>query len=111
MIDSPFARSAVFGSVLRALLLLTLAIAGPWSWGVEPGEAAAPPPAEQGTGQRLPADIAPALAELSSADSATRMAAVVALGERGDPKLLPLFEAYGRGACTSGATRAGVARR
>jgi urea transport system permease protein len=78
-------------------ILLVLVSIWPWS-GAAGGEVLQTPPPEAGlTEQDLPADIAPLMDQLASQDPAARLAAITALGERGDPKLLALFEALREG--------------
>src|SRR6266540_685972 len=78
-------------------ILLILVIIWPWL-GVTGGEVLQTPSPEAGLSERdLPADIAPLMDQLASQDPAARLAAVRALGERGDPKLLALFEALREG--------------
>lgn len=64
---------------------------------VTAGALRTPAPAEGGAGPGLSAEVARQISELSSEDSATRVAAVKALGERGDPNILPLLEALREG--------------
>ena len=78
-------------------LLFVLVILWPWS-GAARGEVLQKPAPEAGLSQRdLPADIAPLMDQLTSQDHAARLAAITALGERGDAKLLALFEALREG--------------
>jgi urea transport system permease protein len=76
-------------SVLR-LLCLVLALVSPWWAGV-------PSAALRSAATVVPPEISPSLAQLAGQDAAGQAAAVMALGERGDPHLLPLFEALREG--------------
>src|SRR5215813_8211422 len=78
-------------------VLLVLVMLWPWS-GATGGEVLPTPPPERELSERdLPADIAPLMDQLASQDPAARLAAITALGERGDAKLLALFEALREG--------------
>src|SRR6266567_4661252 len=85
--------------VRRGLMWILLVLVSIWPWsGAAGGEVLQTPPPEAGlTEQDLPADIAPLMDQLASQDPAARLAAITALGERGDPKLLALFEALREG--------------
>src|SRR5919109_397949 len=78
-------------------ILLVLVLLWPWS-GAAGGEVLQTPSPEVGLSEQdRPADIAPLMDQLASQDPAARLAAIMALGEQGDPKLLALFEALREG--------------
>jgi urea transport system permease protein len=94
-------RQTKFGLRLQAsrvwLFFCALALVSPWLIGAPSAASPSAASLEQLPRPPVPPEIAPYLVQLAGQDAADRTAAIIALGKRGDPRLLPLFEALREG--------------